>query len=393
MSKPNRKPRLGKAGKPRPDFPLFPHATGRWAKKVRGRFHYFGRVADDPTGAKALDLWLGQKDDLLAGRTPRVGTGREITVRELANHFLGHKRELLDVGEIIDRTFGQLYTTCQSLVTAFGRETPIDALVADDFQRLRAAMAKHLGPVALGNEIQRVRSVFKFGYDAGLIDKPVRYGPAFRRPSAKTLRLNRAKHGSRLLELEELLAILDAASPMARTIILLAVNGGMGNGDIEHLPLRAVNLKTGWITFPRPKTGIDRKIPLWPETIEAIREVLAARPEPKSDESKQLVFLGHHGESLVTNCGYKVGQMFKRIVARAKKARPGLTFYALRHTFQTVAEGARDLVAVQAIMGHAPSSSDMSAVYRERVDDDRLRAVVDHVRRWLWPVAGTKEGK
>jgi integrase len=95
----------------------------------------------------------------------------------------------------------------------------------------------------------------------------------------------------------------------------------------------------------------------------------------------------------VTNCGYKVGQMFKRIVARAKKARPGLTFYALRHTFQTVAEGARDLVAVQAIMGHAPSSSDMSAVYRERVDDDRLRAVVDHVRRWLWPVAGTKEGK
>ena len=40
-------------------------------KKVRGRFHYFGKVADDPDGQKALELWLAQKDDLLAGRKPR----------------------------------------------------------------------------------------------------------------------------------------------------------------------------------------------------------------------------------------------------------------------------------------------------------------------------------
>jgi len=52
-------------------LPLVPPmrpAIGR--KRVQGRLYYFGKVANDPKGQAALDLWLAQKDDLLAGYTP-----------------------------------------------------------------------------------------------------------------------------------------------------------------------------------------------------------------------------------------------------------------------------------------------------------------------------------
>ena len=44
-------------------------------------------------------------------------------------------------------------------------------------------------------------------------------------------------------------------------------------------------------------------------------------------------------------------------------------------------------------MGHAESSNDMSAVYNEEApSDDRLRAVTDYVRAWLFPATPVKEG-
>ena len=402
MTKVTRKPA---SGKPHPDFPLFPHATGRWAKKIRGMFHYFGKVANDPKGEKALDQWLEQKDDLLAGRTPRVKADG-FTLRELLDRFVVAKRHLLDTREISAKHFAELYGTCRRIGDSFGLNRLVVNLASDDFESLRKSIAKQWGPARLGNEVQRVRSVFKFGYDSGLIDRPVRFGPGFKKPTLKVMRQHRARNGIRMFEARELRTIIEATSQPMKAMVLLGVNCGFGNGDVANLPMTALDLKSGWVTFPRPKTGIDRRIPLWPETISAIKEAIKDRPTAKSPDDAGLAFItiqGHRWEkSGVTDPDPKTGkiriinnnpvtQEFIKLLKRLKLKRPGLAFYGLRHTFETVAGASKDQVAVDAIMGHVDTT--MAANYRERIDDDRLKAVVDYVHAWLYPVEEKRHSK
>src|SRR6516165_3602860 len=90
-----------KPTKPYADFPLYAHAAGVWAKKIRGRVHYFGKW-DDPDGA--LKKYLEQKDALHAGRTPRPDP-QTLTIKDVANAFLNAKKEAVEASELSQRTW------------------------------------------------------------------------------------------------------------------------------------------------------------------------------------------------------------------------------------------------------------------------------------------------
>ena len=121
--------------KPRPDFPLFPHASGRRAKKVRSKFHYFGKVAVKPRGGAALKKWLAQKNDLLAGRKPHP-TRDGVTVCELCERFLTTKKRKLLAREITDRTFADYKRATDRILSIFGRQLHDRGLAPEDFGQL-----------------------------------------------------------------------------------------------------------------------------------------------------------------------------------------------------------------------------------------------------------------
>jgi integrase len=369
-----------KPSKPYPEFPLYAHAAGVWAKKIRGRVHYFGPWADSDG---ALKKYLDQKDALHAGRTPRPDP-QTLTIKDLANAFLNAKKQALEAGELALRTWLDYRVMMATLVDGFGKHRMVASLEPQDFAALKSKLSKRNGPNRICTIIQVIRCAFKHAYESGLLDTPVRFGPAFKRTSKKTLRLHRAKQGPKLFSREEILCLLDAAGTPLRAMILLGINAGYGNTDCANLPLNALNLEKGIIDFPRPKTGIQRRCALWPETIRALRDALANRSEPKKQEHANLVFVTARGNSWARNdaSGPVVGEMRKLFTQLGLTVRKWSGFYAFRHTFRTIADEAKDQPAADFIMGH--ESPHISSHYRETISDERLRAVTDHVRAWLF---------
>src|SRR5262245_17428465 len=120
---------LPRPKKPYAEFPLTPHPSGTWCKKINGKLHHFGRwlrrldgvpIRVDGDGWKeALEEYKLQADDLHAGRTPRVGVGG-LTVGELCNWFLTDKLRSREAGELGMRAFNQYKEATDLIGAAFG---------------------------------------------------------------------------------------------------------------------------------------------------------------------------------------------------------------------------------------------------------------------------------
>jgi len=412
MSQSTRKPHRGKAvqrpRKPTPDFPLTPHASGKWMKKIRGRILYFGRWAKLVDGKLVRVEGNGWQDALMEFKEsekrdhrppPRRVDPSRLSVKVLCNEFLTDVQKRYEAGEIGPRMYkpgpqgrpelasGEYKVTTDRLVKEFGGHYLIEDLCGEDFRSLRAALAEQYGPVRLGNEIQKVRTVFRFGVNEGLITKPVVYGASFKKPSPLVMRRHRAAKGARTFTKEEIRGLIEASAIPLRAMILLGINAAFGPADCGKLPKSALDLDKAIVDFPRPKSGITRRAYLWPETIESLRAAIAARPVPTDPANTNLVFVTKYGRPWSSfGTSDAVTQETGKLLRKLKLHQPGRAFYSLRHTFRTIADATRDFPAVRLVMGHADGSVD--DVYREWIDDDRLKVVSNHVRNWLFDAGG-----
>ena len=380
----NSKKQTDRPVKPRPDFPLFPHRNGQWCRKVKGVQYYFGKYSTDPKGEAAEERWNREKDDLLAGRKPgRLGDDSAVTVRKILNSFMYENQKRVTAGTLTQRSYNDYKRTFDGLVRVINRNRLVEDLKPDDFSELLVQLSKTRGPVAVGNEVARIRAAFNWALDAGEIAKPVVFGPHFKKPPRRVIRKERKQKGKKIFTAAEVRSFIETADQPLRAMILLGINCGLGNTDVGKLSREHLDLESGWLEFPRPKTGVDRICPLWPETVQAIEEALQQRPTPKDAANRQLVFITKYGNGWAKDTSDNpVSQAFAKVLKAAGYSRKGAGVYWLRHTHQTIGDGALDPVAVSHIMGHADES--MSAKYREEIPKERLLSVTNHVRTWLF---------
>jgi integrase len=347
---------------------------------------YFGRGSHD----EALAEFERRGEDLLSGRPEKEREG--LTVYSLCAKFLQTKKNRRDEGSLAPRTFHDYTRICKIIIKLFGRTRLVQSLTPDDFEKARRTMAKKgWNLVSLKSTINKIRVVFNFAYNKKqhFIDKPLLFGEGFDLPSKKAMELHRQEQGPRMFEAQEIRAMLQKAKMPLRAMIYLGINCGFGNSDVGNMPIKALDLEKGWVNYPRPKTAKMRRCALWPETVAALREWLAIRPQPKKEEDAGLVFLTGFGQSWAKDVNDNPVSKETAKLLKALKINGHRGFYCLRHSFQTIADESGDFIAVRKIMGHA--SNDIADVYRERMVDSRLAKVAEHVRAWLLGDEGQEE--
>lgn len=374
--------------------PCFPHRCGMWAKRIRGRFVYFGSWREDPTGEAAKKKFDREWEYLKEGKTPPPEDQPEdgCTVRYACNHFLDEQNARLASGELAKATFNDYHATCKALVDEFGPHRLLEDLRPEDFRDYRTKLAKRYGVGRLGCEITRVRTVFHHALRNELIEKQVRFGTAFDRPSGKVVQRHQNESEKQLFTREEVHRLLNAADVHTKAWILLGLNAGLSPMDLACLPKSAI--QGGWLNFPRVKTAIRRRVPLWKETVKAVEESLRKRPEPRDKKDDRLVFLTQTGlpwvrykpregktDVCINSLSLKFGRLMRRLGINGRRS-----FYSLRHMLETIGGESCDQVAVDHCMGHKTPGQGTN--YRHGVSDDRLRAVVDVVHEWLFPKEG-----
>ncbi len=369
-----------KPPKPYPEFPMYPHASKRWAAKIKGVTRYFGHWRD---WESALDRYQYEVHFFKLGKTPPPRDIQALQVGDMVNLYLEYANNLVRSGELARRTWIDSKRAGELLIASLGRYTTVESLEPKDFAKLRSELTKRVSLATVLITIQRCRVFFNWAVKNEHIPKPPRFGGGFDKPTVQSLEKEKSDRPIRFFCIEELTTLYKAASPQLRCFMLLGLNCGFGNGDIGKM--EAKHVQGDWIRFPRPKTQVKRECPLWLETIQAIeatRQTLG---------KSNLVFLSSTGGSWHKNeSSSSLCIAFKNLQKECGLHNPGRGFYSLRHNFRTAADGSRDRVAIDLIMGHKDPS--MGANYRHGVEPERLQAVVDHVRKWALPMLNAVKG-
>ena len=395
--------KTAKPKKPYVEFPLFAHASNQWAKKIKGRMWYFG-TWDDPTAA--LAKYDEQIHEIRAGRDPRRTRSQvcaaELSVYDLCNLYLARQQTRINLGEVSVRHFNDCFQSCKLITDYFGKFQSAASLKVADFTNFRASFPATWGPKKTANEISRVKTCFRWAADSEMIPTLPKFGPDFKKASGGVSRRDQqqrqAARGGKLdFSAAEIQKLLTASTGWLHACILLGINGGMGNADCGRLSTKFLDLDSGWYDLPRHKTGVPRRFQLWAETIAAIRDAMNQRPIAKNDVHDDLCFLTAHrnpiwyeAPNLRGSTGFRdsVTKAFTALCAACGVTRSQRGFYSLRRTFETVAGGSKDQVAVDVCMGHSDHS--MAAVYRQGIEDQRLIDVGQFVHDWLFPKPAKK---
>jgi len=329
-------------------FPLTLHPTGQYCKKIKGKMYYFGSNKKE-----ALQRYLDQATYLhgCKNNLKQKPTGDNMTLKQLCDMYLKYQYSKLQANDLTVRHHNDQIGSLNKLMAFLGQNRRIKSISTLDLQNYKRKLQKSYGSVYRMNlHISIMKAMFHWARKNEILKNI---------PNIDAISRGKVIHQERFtLSTEHVNKLLSCADVQMRAMIWLGLNCGFGCTDCAELKWIDLDLVNARVKLPRRKTGITRDLPLWPETVESLKNI------PRTGK---LVFYTSRGnpyiQTLLRTNGNGNGKYttlntittkFSRLIKKSGLDVPkGTGFYALRRTAATIAARSGDPFAVQRLLGHA----------------------------------------
>ena len=328
-------------------FPLTLHKTGQYCKKIKGKTFYFGKDKQ-----VALERYLEQASLLHHNNsfiTKKKNTA--ITLKTLSELYLQHQLLKVQNGEMTARHHADQNNCLNKFVNTIGRFVKIMDISTLDLQKYRRQINKNYSSQRMNLNISIMKAMFHWAKKNEIVDNI---------PNIDIISRGKTEHQQRyIFSPEQIQKLIELGDIQMKAMIWLGLNCGFGCTDCAQLQWENIDFENNRVIFPRGKTGIMRELPLWPETLDAIKNI----PHHQDDN---LVFHTKHGRPMISekysriensekySSTNMVTTKFSRLIKKAGIHVPkGTGFYSLRRAAATIAARSGDPFAVQRLLGHA----------------------------------------
>jgi integrase len=355
-------------------FPLTLHPTGQYCKKIKGKLYYFGGDKK-----QALERYLDQATYLHGGRNlMKKASNGNMALKELCEVYLQYQQSKVMASDLTAKHHNDQISSLNKLASFLGQSRTIKSISTLDLQRYKRKLQGDYGSVyRLNLHISIMKAMFHWARRNDILENIPNIDAISR---GKTVYQERFTFNS-----DHINKLVSAADVKMRAMIWLGLNCGFGCTDCAQLKWKNLDFEANRVILARKKTGIPRNLPLWSETVQALKKV------PKSGK---LVFYTSKGQpwirtSIRTDDNGRakyttvdsITSRFSKVMRKAGIRVPkGTGFYALRRTAATIAARSGDPFAVQRLLGHA--NLQMATRYVQDVSRQTDR-VIENSRKYV----------
>jgi integrase len=268
---------------------IFKRADGKWVFDFTVRGKRYKRVLDSMGQAKEAMATL--QNDLYR---ERYGFGK----KKPEVLFETHADEFLKLYSKQNKRSWMSDETSLGHLKEFFKGKHLSAITPDLIEKYKLKRAADgVSPATVNRELACLKTLFV---------KAVEWEKADADRARKVKKLCEPKPRERILTVEEMKRLLDAASPDLRPVLIIALNTGMRRGEILGLRWKDIDFVKGFILIGDSKSGRSRKVPMNGLIFETLRAM---------NRDQEFVF-----ENPETRTNIKdVKTAFKGACARAKK--------------------------------------------------------------------------